>query len=98
MATATKAWADSPLYCFLVDILPSYTNADGDRLVVAALALSMGYTTQAIYLWFKSGVVVPKTARKLCELASSADNLTALGRLGRQPPQLLDFGPFVLAD
>lgn len=101
-AAATVPAADNftagPLYKKLVQVLPAYVQdpfTDNASLNVQRLRSAMGKSHEAVYKWLRSSRLTPTNAEQLVALANGDKNASALASLGRKPPTLSDFLPFV---
>jgi len=100
LATEQANFTTGQLYKTLVQVLPTYVQdpfAETPTLNVQRLREAMGKSHEAVYKWLRSSRLTPPNATQLVELANRDDNLKALSSLGRKPPTIQDFMPFVFS-
>lgn len=98
--TATPDFTDGDLYKKLVEVLPTYVQdpfAAKPSLNVQRLRDAVGKSHEAVYKWLRSSRLTPANAKELVELANREENQKILRTLGRTPPTIQDFMPFVFA-
>ncbi|AOR76519.1 hypothetical protein [Novosphingobium resinovorum] len=90
-------WTDSPLYLHLVQIFPGHLTARG-ALDVRKLCRDIERSSEGVYKWLRASKLAPGSAKALCNLANTSDNVAALAAVGREPPTIQDFNRYVYAD
>lgn len=98
--TETADFTAGPLYKTLVTFFPTMVKNPFEaepRLNVQKLRKATEKSHEAVYKWLRTSSLTPKNATLLVELANREANLTALSALGRTPPAIQDFSPFVFA-
>lgn len=84
-------WKTKSLYVTLVDYLPAFVEDGTIDVQRLRVALAPERSHEAVYKWFRKGVLKPENARDLCTVAASPANAAALKAAGRKPPTLHDF-------
>jgi hypothetical protein len=87
-------WTFGPLYDLLVEGFPDYRTRRG-FFDVKRFHKELGKSHEAVYKWLRVNKLTPENATKIAALATALPNLEALEKLGRTPPTVQDFSPFV---
>lgn len=87
-------WKFGQLYTLMTESFPAY-RTKRNALDVGRLGEEMGKTNETIYKWFRKNQMTPKNVSRIIELARGEANLSALARLGKEPPTFEQFQPFV---
>jgi|GEM_PF-2228319 len=102
MSTAATAPAENfttgPLYKTLVQVLPIFVLnpfSDTPVLSVPKLRKATGMSHEGVYRWLRKSRLSGEKAGLLLKLANSEENVKVLDALGRTPPSIRDFDPFV---
>jgi len=96
IAIGRSAWAEKPLYKFLIEIFPAQRGRYG-IFDILGLAKRLGLSGEVVYRWVRSSSLTPRNTKRICNLANSEENLKALAECDppRKPPVLNDFFPFL---
>lgn len=98
--TEPSSLIDGTLYKALAQFLPRYTQnpfVAEPSLNVGLLHTELKKSHEAVYKWLRSSRLTPANATALVGLANRADNVKVLATMGRTPPKIDDFMPFVFA-